>query len=96
MHNSIIIVAFVLFSVSTCFGDMNYDCPKSKAGSEHGNRGAKLWEARNLDEAEKETRNAIKIDPNCSMWQQNMGFILEDKNKRDEANEVFLNSLKTN
>ena len=96
MHKSIIIVAFVLFSVSTSFGDMNYDCPKSKVGSDHGNRGAKLWEAKKLDEAEKETRNAIKIDPNCSMWQQNLGFILEDKNKRDEANEAFLNSIKTN
>lgn len=96
MHKSIIIVAFVLFSFSISFGDMNYDCSKSKAGSEHGNRGARLWEARNLDEAEKETKNAIRIDPHCSMWQQNLGFILDDKNKRDEANEAFLNSIKTN
>jgi hypothetical protein len=46
----------VLLSFSVSFGDMNYDCPKSKAGSEHGNRDARLSEAGNLDEAEKETR----------------------------------------
>jgi tetratricopeptide (TPR) repeat protein len=84
----------VLLSFSVSFSDMNYDCPKSKAGSEYGNRGARLWEAGKLDEAEKETRQAIKVDPDCSMWQQNLGFILEDKNKRDEANEAFLKSLK--
>ena len=86
----------VLLSFSVSFGDMNYDCPKSTVGSEHGNRGARLWEAGNFDEAEKETRKAIKIDPDCSMWQQNLGFILEDKNKKDEANEAFLKSLNTN
>ncbi len=86
----------VLLSFSVSFGDMNYDCPKNKSGSEYGNRGAILSEAGNLDEAEKETRQAIKIDPDCSMWQQNLGFILEDKNKRDEANEAFLKSLKIN
>lgn len=86
----------ILLSVSVSFGDMNYDCPKSKAGSEYGNRGARLWEAGKVDEAEKETRQAIKIEPDCSMWQQNLGFILEDKNRRDEANEAFLKSLKIN
>ncbi len=96
MQKIIFIAALVLLSVSVSFGDMNYECPKIKVGSEHGNRGAKLWEAGNLDEAENETRQAIKIDPNCSMWQQNLGFILEDKNKRNEANDAFLKSLKIN
>src|SRR5512136_1445104 len=85
----------VLLSFSVSIGDMNYECPKSKAGSEHGNRGARLWEAGNLDEAEKETRQAIKIDPNCSMWQQNLGVILKDKNKIEDANVAFLDSLQT-
>jgi len=96
MQKMIWVAAMVLLSFSVSFGDMNYECPKSKAGSEHGNRGARLWEAGNFNEAEKETRQAIKTDPDCSMWQQNQGFILEDKNKRDEANEAFLKSLKIN
>lgn len=94
MLKIILVVAVVLLSFSISFGDMNYECPKSKTGSDHGNLGARLWEGGKLDEAEKETRQAIKIDPNCSMWQQNLGVILIDKNKRDEANVAFLNSLK--
>lgn len=96
MQKMIWAVAMVLLPVSVSFGDMNYECPKSEAGSEHGNRGARLWETGNLDEAEKETRQAINIEPDCSMWHQNLGIILEDKNKRDEANEAFLKSLNIN
>ena len=96
MCKSILVAAIVLFSFSASYGDMNYECPKIEAGSEHGNRGARYsWEGK-FEEAEKETRYAIKIDPDCSMWQQNLGFILRDKNRRDEANDAFLNSLKIN
>lgn len=96
MHKMIWVVAFVLLSFSASFGDMNYECPKNKAGSEYGNRGSNFWKARKLDEAEKETRQAIKIDPDCSMWQQNLGIILEGQNRRDEARVAFLNSIKIN
>lgn len=96
MHILIWAVAMVLISFSISFGDMNYECPKNREGSKLGNHGARLWEAGKLDEAENETRKAIKIDQDCSMWQQNLGIILKDKNKRDEANDAFLNSLKIN
>jgi len=95
--NKIICVALSigLIIVLACFASAapKYDCPKSTEGSRHGNAGARHWENGQLDLAERETREAIKIDTDCSMWHQNLGFILESKGKHDEASKSWVKSL---
>jgi tetratricopeptide (TPR) repeat protein len=86
------LVTIVLFA---CIASAvpKYDCPKSAEGSKQGNAGARHWENGQVDLAEKETREAIRIDPNCSMWHQNLGFILESRGNHDEASKSWLKSL---
>ena len=54
---------------------------------------AKHWKNGRYEMAEKETRKAIELNSLCSMWYQNLGFILESMGRYDEANESFLKSL---
>ena len=70
-----------------------YDCPKSREGSKHGNLGARYWQNGQFDLAEKETREAIRHNQDCSMWHQNLGFILESKGEYDDASKSWLKSL---
>lgn len=74
----------------------NNDCPTSKEGSRHGNLGARLWEQGQLADAEKETREAIRIDGDCSMWHQNLAVILLAAGRADEARDSWLKSLEIN
>jgi tetratricopeptide (TPR) repeat protein len=89
------LVSIVIIAILACFVSAapKYDCTQSAEGSRHGNAGAQHWENGQLDFAEKETREAIKIDSNCSMWHQNLGFILESKGNYDEASKSWLKSL---
>jgi tetratricopeptide (TPR) repeat protein len=70
-----------------------YPCTKSSQGSEHGNQGAHYWENGLHELAEKETRLAIQHDPQCSMWQQNLGFIFDSQGKTEESIQSLLKSL---
>lgn len=69
------------------------ECTISKEGAKHGNLGTKYWESGQLDLAEKETREAIKYDPDCSMWYQNLGVILNSRGRKDEARQSWEKSL---
>jgi Tfp pilus assembly protein PilF len=91
----IIVPAILILVVIPCvvFGAPKYACPKSTEGSEHGNLGARYWEDGKLDLAEEETREAIRHDQDCSMWHQNLAFILESKGRHDDASKSWLKSL---
>jgi tetratricopeptide (TPR) repeat protein len=87
------VVLILLFYPLLAYGAPNYDCPKNSEGTKHGNIGAQSWEKSDFILAEKETREAIKIDPDCSMWHQNLGFILESLGRHDEASQSWKKSL---
>ncbi len=72
------------------------DCPRSDEGSKHGNLGTMLWERGKLAEAERETREAIRVDRDCSMWYQNLAVILGAAGRADEARDSWLKSLEIN
>lgn len=91
--SELMLLIFIFLCGLNTYASQKYECPQSKAGTAHGNLGAKLWESGKYIEAENETRIAIKNDPNCSMWRQNQGFILKDMGKYDEANVSLLKSL---
>jgi len=59
----------------------------------HGNMGAKYWEQGKFNLAEKETRKAIKLNPNSSLWYQNLGFILDAMGRYEESIQAHDKSL---
>jgi tetratricopeptide (TPR) repeat protein len=69
------------------------DCSVSEEGTKHGNLGTKYWQGGRFDIAEKETREAIKSDPTCSMFYQNLGVILNSLGRKDEASQSWIKSL---
>ena len=83
----------VIVLVFRAFAAPQYDCPKNAEANKHGNLGAKYWENGQLPLAEKETRQAIKLSSDCSMWHQNLGFILESMGKYEEASQSWHKSL---
>jgi tetratricopeptide (TPR) repeat protein len=78
------------------FAAPRYDCPKNADGNKHGNLGTKYWENGQYQLAEKETREAIKYDPDCSMWYQNLGVILDSMGRPDEASQNWQKALQIN
>ncbi len=90
-----IIVAILTFTCVT-FAGQKEDCPESADGSKHGNLGTKYWENGQFELAEKETRAAIKNDPDCSMWYQNLAVILDSMGKSDEASQNWQKALQIN
>ncbi|MDH3997755.1 MAG: hypothetical protein OET90_02845, partial [Desulfuromonadales bacterium] len=70
-----------------------YPCPSNGSGSKHGNLGARYWLDSVYDLAEQETRRAIEHDPNCSMWHQNLGFILDSQGRKFESIQSLLKSI---
>lgn len=98
MHKSLFALSLILFLISTPSFAAQYECPSafgpfSLMGSYFGNRGARNWEKGNLEAAEKQTQKAIKLDPDCSMWHQNLGFILNDMGRYEEASLSWERSL---
>jgi tetratricopeptide (TPR) repeat protein len=75
------------------FAAPKYDCPKNAQGNKHGGLGAKYWENGQFRLAEQETREAIKLSPDCSMWHQNLGFILESMDRYEDASQSWHKSL---
>lgn len=71
----------------------NNECPNDVEAGTHGNLGSRYWEGHRLELAERETREAIRREPDCSMWHQNLGFILESQGKENEASESWRKSL---
>ena len=93
MIKKTVIVLSVLLLISSTLLAAQYECPSSWLGSFQGNRGAKNWEKGNLEKAEQQTRKAIGHDPECSMWHQNLGFILESQGRHEEASRSWIRSL---
>ena len=92
VKSTCIALAIMVISIGSLHA-AQYECPSSWLGNFQGNRGAKNWEKGNLDVAEKQTRKAIEHDPECSMWHQNLGFILESKGRIDEASRSWHKSM---
>jgi len=90
LSTSILIIILFVCNASAA---PKYDCPKSAEGSKHGNLGTKYWESGQFNLAEKEMREAIKNDPDCSMWHQNLGVILNSLGRKDEASQSWSKSL---
>jgi hypothetical protein len=69
IRSLVLLCVFTLLVTSAMMASCtsNDDCPTSREGSRHGNLGARLWERGQLADAEKETREAIRIDGDCSM-----------------------------
>jgi Tfp pilus assembly protein PilF len=84
------IVLIILFA---CSASAKNNCATSKEGTDHGNLGTKYWENGQFALAEKETREAIKNDPDCSMWYQNLAVILNSSGRKDEASQSWSKSL---
>ncbi len=59
----------------------------------HGNKGAKYWEQGKFDLAEQEIRKAIELNPNSSLWYQNLGFILDSVGRYEESIQALEKSL---
>src|SRR5262249_48982517 len=51
----------------------------------HANYGAALWEARDLDGAERELRAAVKLAPALAIAHANLGGVLIEQKKLDDA-----------
>ncbi len=70
-------------------------CTKSTEPPDHvhGNRGAKYAKEGKLDLAVQETRKAIKLNPDSSMWYQNLGFILRADGRLEESFHALQKSL---
>jgi tetratricopeptide (TPR) repeat protein len=62
----------------------------------YGNEGKNLWEKGELEKAEKLTRKAIELNPNSSLWYQNLGFILRDMGREEESIQVLMKSIEIN
>jgi len=60
----------------------------------YGNEAENLWEKGEFEKAEKLMRKAIEINPNSSLWHQNLGFILEAQGKEKEAFDAFMNAIR--
>jgi len=90
------IITITLASVITVSFAVDEDCPTSSEGSKHGNFGTRLWERGELVDAERETREAIRVDKDCSMWHQNLAVILAAAGRADEARDSWLKSLQIN
>lgn len=88
-----ILIGLILLFPSCTFDAQGHSCPESELGNEHGNLGAHYWESGHYQLAAEETKLAIKHDPDCSMWHQNLGFILDAMGRTDEAHKSFLKSL---
>ena len=95
MRFTTIIVSLLAFACVT-FAAQTEDCPKNTEGSRHGNLGTKYWESGQYQLAEKETREAIKYDPDCSVWYQNLGVILDSMGRSDEASQNWQKALQIN
>jgi tetratricopeptide (TPR) repeat protein len=62
----------------------------------HGNLGTRYWEQGKLDLAEKETRKAIDLNSNSSLWYQNLGVILKSAGRHEESALAFIKALNIN
>jgi len=76
-----------------CSAAATNDCSISNEGTKHGNLGTKYWESGQFDLAEKEMGEAIKHDPDCSVWYQNLAVILNSLGRKDEASRSWIKSL---
>ena len=85
--------SLILIALFGCSASAQNDCATSKEGTKHGNLGTKYWESGQFDLAEKETREAIKYDPDCSMWYQNLAVILNSLGRKDGASQNWIKSL---
>lgn len=88
------LIALILIVVSIgCSASSGNDCAMSREGTKHGNLGTHYWESGQFNLAEKETREAITHDPDCSMWHQNLAVILYSSGRIDEASQSWIKSL---
>jgi Tfp pilus assembly protein PilF len=73
-------------------------CTKSPEPADHvhGNLGTKYWEQGKLELAEIEMKKAIELNPNSSVWHQNLGVIYKSMGREDEAINGFETALRIN
>ena len=89
------IITLLTFACVT-FAAQKEDCPTNTESLRHGNLGTRYWENGQYELAEKETREAIKYDPDCSVWYQNLGVILDSIGRSDEASRNWQKALQIN
>ncbi|PKM92085.1 MAG: hypothetical protein CVU81_02380 [Euryarchaeota archaeon HGW-Euryarchaeota-1] len=60
------------------------------------NLGHTLYNLKRYENAEKEFREAIRINPNLAEAHNNLGILLKDLNRYDEAEKVFREVIRIN